>query len=192
MRSRGSRFVLFIFSRMSTCRRVPRMLQHPCPAPSVRGVSARRAKSRVFRWVGLGVTAPALLFLLWSCNSHPLQRPSPDPTGELAQYREINPDPEGRHRIRRRQLGLDVGGAGQPGPQLPGVHGRAVGAAGGRFPHRLRVHRSRRRRRQPRAQRRRCSDDGRRSRRLLQACLGQRLLHPLWRGHRTRAASCRR
>ncbi len=36
-------------------------------------------------------TAPALLFLLWSCNSHPLQRPSPDPTGELAQYREINP-----------------------------------------------------------------------------------------------------
>jgi hypothetical protein len=37
------------------------------------------------------VTAPALVFLLWSCNSHPLQGPSPDPTGELAQYREINP-----------------------------------------------------------------------------------------------------
>jgi hypothetical protein len=39
----------------------------------------------------MGASAPALLFLLWSCNSHPLQRPSPDPTGELAQYREINP-----------------------------------------------------------------------------------------------------
>jgi hypothetical protein len=39
----------------------------------------------------MAATAPALLFLLWSCNSHPLQRPSPDPTGELAQYREINP-----------------------------------------------------------------------------------------------------
>jgi hypothetical protein len=39
----------------------------------------------------MAVTAPALVFLLWSCNSHPLQGPSPDPTGELAQYREINP-----------------------------------------------------------------------------------------------------
>ena len=67
------------------------MLQHPCPAPSVRGVAARRAKSRFFRWLGLGAIAPALLLILWSCNSHPLQRPSPDPTGELAQYREINP-----------------------------------------------------------------------------------------------------
>jgi hypothetical protein len=45
----------------------------------------------VLRWIGLGVTAPALVFLLWSCNSHPLQGPSPDPTGELAQFREINP-----------------------------------------------------------------------------------------------------
>ncbi len=39
----------------------------------------------------MGVTTPALVFLLWACNSHPLQLPSPDPTGELAQYREINP-----------------------------------------------------------------------------------------------------
>ena len=53
----------------------------------------QRAK-RILRWVrliGLAVTAPALVFLLWSCTSHPLQLPSPDPTGELAQYREINP-----------------------------------------------------------------------------------------------------
>ena len=39
----------------------------------------------------MGMAAPALLFLLWSCNSHPLEIPSADPSGELAQYREINP-----------------------------------------------------------------------------------------------------
>jgi hypothetical protein len=39
----------------------------------------------------MGTSASALLFLLWSCNSHPFQGPSPAPTGELAQYREINP-----------------------------------------------------------------------------------------------------
>jgi hypothetical protein len=66
------------------------MLQPPCPAPSV-GAAARRARSRFLRWLALGATASGLLFLLWSCNSHPLQVPTPDPTGELAQYREINP-----------------------------------------------------------------------------------------------------
>jgi hypothetical protein len=48
----------------------------------------------LFSWrrlVLLGVTAPALTFLLWSCNSHPLQTPKPAPVGESAQYREINP-----------------------------------------------------------------------------------------------------
>ena len=39
----------------------------------------------------VGVTAPVLTFLLWSCNSHTLEKPKPNPTGESAQYREINP-----------------------------------------------------------------------------------------------------
>jgi hypothetical protein len=39
----------------------------------------------------LGATAPALMFLLWSCNSHRLEGPDPNPTGESAQYRDINP-----------------------------------------------------------------------------------------------------
>ncbi len=37
----------------------------------------------------LGAAAPVLPFLLWSCNSHPLQKPEPDPVGESAQRREI-------------------------------------------------------------------------------------------------------
>lgn len=32
-----------------------------------------------------------LPFLLWSCNSHPLQKPTPQTTGEIAQFREVNP-----------------------------------------------------------------------------------------------------
>jgi len=32
-----------------------------------------------------------LPFLLWSCTSHPLQEPDPDPVAETAQYREVNP-----------------------------------------------------------------------------------------------------
>jgi hypothetical protein len=39
----------------------------------------------------LGAAVPVLPFLLWSCNSYPLQKPIPNPVGELAQYREINP-----------------------------------------------------------------------------------------------------
>ena len=43
------------------------------------------------RWVMVGVTAPVLTFFLWSCNSHSLEKPKPNPTGESSQYREINP-----------------------------------------------------------------------------------------------------
>lgn len=32
-----------------------------------------------------------LPLLLWSCNSHPLQKPTPQTTGEIAQFREVNP-----------------------------------------------------------------------------------------------------
>ncbi|HEY0713066.1 MAG TPA: vWA domain-containing protein, partial [Polyangia bacterium] len=39
----------------------------------------------------LGATAPAVLFTMWACNSHPLIKPDAAPVGELAQLREINP-----------------------------------------------------------------------------------------------------
>ena len=37
-----------------------------------------------------GATAPVVPFLLWSCNSHPLEAPKPNPIGELNQLREVN------------------------------------------------------------------------------------------------------
>ena len=43
------------------------------------------------RWLALGLSVPALTFLLWSCNSHTLEKPNPNPTAESSQYREINP-----------------------------------------------------------------------------------------------------
>jgi hypothetical protein len=43
------------------------------------------------RWLVVGVSAPVLTFFLWSCNSHSFEKPKPNPTGESAQYREINP-----------------------------------------------------------------------------------------------------
>jgi hypothetical protein len=52
-------------------------------------------QSRWITWrrcVLWGATAPALMFLLWSCTSHRLETPKPAPTGESAQYREINPN----------------------------------------------------------------------------------------------------
>jgi hypothetical protein len=71
------------------------MLQHPGSAPG-QGSAARDSQitTKVMtwrRWVMVGVSAPVLTFFLWSCNSHSLEKPIPNPTGESAQYREINP-----------------------------------------------------------------------------------------------------
>lgn len=67
------------------------MLQHPGSAPGQGGAARER---QVFTWrrcLVAVVTAPVLTFLLWSCNSHSLEKPRPNPTGESAQFREINP-----------------------------------------------------------------------------------------------------
>lgn len=67
------------------------MLQHPRSAPR-RGGAARCKQVWSYRWIiALGVLAPALPFLLWSCNSHPLERPDRQPLGEAVQYREVSP-----------------------------------------------------------------------------------------------------
>ena len=66
------------------------MLQHSCSAPK-QGGAARARRSLFWRLVLLGSAAPVLPFLLWSCNSYPLQKPEPMPVGESAQYREVNP-----------------------------------------------------------------------------------------------------
>jgi hypothetical protein len=70
------------------------MLQHPGLAPGQEDAAREQVTTRVMtwqRWVMVGVTAPVLTFFLWSCNSHSLEKPKPNPTGESAQYREINP-----------------------------------------------------------------------------------------------------
>jgi hypothetical protein len=41
--------------------------------------------------LAVGLAVPVLPLLLWSCNSHPLQKPTPQTTGEIAQFREVNP-----------------------------------------------------------------------------------------------------
>jgi hypothetical protein len=65
------------------------MLQPACSAPK-HGVAAR-SRRLAWRYALLGAASPVLPFLLWSCNSHPLMKPTPDPVGETAQYRELNP-----------------------------------------------------------------------------------------------------
>jgi hypothetical protein len=69
------------------------MLQHARPAPkhTVAETSQGFAKRWPWRFLLMAAALPVVPFLLWSCNSHPLQSPNPRPVGELMQYRELNP-----------------------------------------------------------------------------------------------------
>ena len=122
----------------SACRKVPRMLQHPCSAPSreecLRGVRS----GSVRRWLGWRSRHPRCCSSSGRATLTRSRAHRPIPPVSSAQYREINP-------IRNVDIVfvIDNSGsmtrrAGEPGPQLPAVHGRAGRPAGRGFPHRRR------------------------------------------------------
>ena len=77
------------------------MLQHARSAPKLEvaetaqssriGSAHRTGKKLLWRSLLIGATLPVGPFLLWACQSHPLQSPNPKAVGELTQYRDLNP-----------------------------------------------------------------------------------------------------
>jgi hypothetical protein len=58
---------------------------------SMTGSPHRSRKKLLGRTLLVGATLSMVPFVLWACQSHPLQSPNPKAVGELTQYRELNP-----------------------------------------------------------------------------------------------------